>query len=218
MVVTADALHGQRETARMITEDLGAHYVLFIKANQPSLLAAIMNALNGTDAEFADTTWADEGKGHGRREKRTIRTAPAKGIDWPHAAQVLRIRRDTGPTHGPWAGKEIAYGITSLPRPRRPAISPSTPAITGQSKQGALRPRRHIPGRRPENPHREPAERPRRHPQPRHRRIPQERTRQHRLRPPLLRPHRPAHPRPLRIRLKPGTENTRSDNTNSPGP
>jgi hypothetical protein len=55
------------------------------------------------------------GEGHGRREKRTIRTAPADGIDWPGAAQVLRIRRDAGPTRGPWAGKEIVYGITSLP-------------------------------------------------------------------------------------------------------
>ena len=53
-VLTADALHGQRETARMITEGHGAHYVLFIKANQPSLLEAIMTRLNGTDAEFAD--------------------------------------------------------------------------------------------------------------------------------------------------------------------
>jgi len=115
MVITADALHGQRETARKIREDLGAHYVLFIKANQPSLLGAITARLTGTDAEFADTTWTDQGEGHGRREKRTIRTAPADGIDWPHAAQVLRIRRDTGPTRGPWDSKEIAYGITSLP-------------------------------------------------------------------------------------------------------
>ena len=30
MVVTADALHGQRETARKIREDLGAHYLLII--------------------------------------------------------------------------------------------------------------------------------------------------------------------------------------------
>jgi predicted transposase YbfD/YdcC len=114
-VITADALHGQRETARKIREDLGAHYLLFIKANQPSLLQAIMSRLAGTDTQFADTTWTDQGKGHGRREKRTIRTAPADGTGWPHAAQVLRIRRDAGPTRGPWESKEIAYGITSLP-------------------------------------------------------------------------------------------------------
>ncbi len=42
-------------------------------------------------------------------------TALAHGIDWPRAAQVLRIRRDTGPTTGPWTSKEVAYGVTSLP-------------------------------------------------------------------------------------------------------
>lgn len=115
MVITADALHGQRETARKIREDLGAHYLLIIKANQPSLLGAITARLAGTDGQFADATWTDQGKGHGRREKRTIRTAPATGIDWPHAARVLRVRRDAGPTRGPWESKEIAYGITSLP-------------------------------------------------------------------------------------------------------
>jgi hypothetical protein len=46
---------------------------------------------------------------------RSIGTAPADGTDWPGAAQVLRIRRDTGRTSGPWTSKEIAYGITSLP-------------------------------------------------------------------------------------------------------
>ncbi len=28
----------------------------------------------------------------------------------------MRIRRDSGPTRGAWTHKEIAYGITSLPR------------------------------------------------------------------------------------------------------
>ncbi len=86
-----------------------------VKANQPSLLAAVAEALVGPDADFAGTTWAEEGKGHGRRERRAIRTAPADGINWPHAAQAFRIRRDSGPTRGPWTHKEIAYGITSLP-------------------------------------------------------------------------------------------------------
>jgi predicted transposase YbfD/YdcC len=114
-VVTADALHTQAETARYLAEDKKAHYLMIIKGNQPSLLAAVTEALAGPDADFAETTWTEEGKGHGRRERRSIRTAPAAGISWPHAAQLLRIRRDSGPTHGPWTHKEIAYGITSLP-------------------------------------------------------------------------------------------------------
>ena len=81
----------------------------------PSLLEAVAAALDGTDAQFAEASWAEEGQGHGRRERRSVRTASADGIDWPGAAQALRIRRDTGPTRGHWAAKEIAYGITSLP-------------------------------------------------------------------------------------------------------
>jgi len=114
-VVTLDALHTQAETARHLAEDKHAHYLMIIKGNQPSLLRAAAKALAGPDAGFADASWAEEAKGHGRRERRAIRTAPADGIDWPHASQVMRIRRDSGPTHGPWEHKEIAYGITSLP-------------------------------------------------------------------------------------------------------
>lgn len=117
-VVTMDALHTQRETARHLVEDKKAHYLMIVKANQPALLEAVAGVLAGPDADFADATWADEGKGHGRRERRAIRTAPADGTGWPHAAQVLRIRRHSGPTHGPWEHKEIAYGITSLPADR----------------------------------------------------------------------------------------------------
>jgi hypothetical protein len=114
-VVTLDALHAQAETARHLVEDVHAHYLMVIKANQPSLLQAAAQALAGPDTDFAGASWTEDGKGHGRREKRSIRAAPADGITWPHAAQVLRIRRDTGPTRGPWEHKEIAYGITSLP-------------------------------------------------------------------------------------------------------
>ena len=134
-VVTLDALHTQAETARHLAEDKHAHYLMIIKGNQPSLLQAVAKALAGPDAGFADASWAEQDTGHGRRERRAIRTAPADGIGWPHAAQVMRIRRDSGPTHGPWTHKEIAYGITSLPADLAgPATSASTPATTGPSK------------------------------------------------------------------------------------
>jgi predicted transposase YbfD/YdcC len=110
-----DALQTQREAARLITQDKNGHYLMIVKGNQPTLLAQVAAALTGTDDQFAEASWAEEGKGHGRREKRGIRTAPADGIDWPGAAQVLRIRRDTGPTAGHWTAKEVAYGITSMP-------------------------------------------------------------------------------------------------------
>ena len=201
-VVTLDALHTQAETARYLVEDKKAHYLMIIKGNQPSLLHAVAKALAGPDTDFPDTSWTEQGTGHGRRERRSIRTAPADGIAWPHAAQVLRIRRDTGPTRGPWTHKEIAYGITSLPADLAgPATWPSTPATTGPSKTASTTSATRLRRRPPAGPHREPAQCPCRHPQPGHRRIPPRRVRQHRPRPPLLRPRRQAHTRALRIRL-----------------
>jgi hypothetical protein len=38
-VVTADALHTQRETARFLVEDKHAHYLFTVKENQPTLYA-----------------------------------------------------------------------------------------------------------------------------------------------------------------------------------
>lgn len=114
MVITMDALHGQRGTARR-TDEPGGYYIQFVKASQPSLVEPVAARLAGTDGEFADEGWAQEGRGHGRRERHAIRTAPASGIDWPAARQAFRIRRDAGPAHGPWESKEIAPGITNLP-------------------------------------------------------------------------------------------------------
>lgn len=114
MVITVDALHGQRDAAQRI-HAMGGYYLQVIKGNQPGLHESIAARLTGADGEFPDESWTQEGKGHGRREKRSIRTAPASGIDWPHAEQVMRIRRDSGTTHGPWEHREFALAITNLP-------------------------------------------------------------------------------------------------------
>jgi predicted transposase YbfD/YdcC len=118
MVTTTDALHTQRATAHAIVADHHAHYVMIIKGNQSTLLEAAIAALGGgTDAEYEanGASLTTDNRGHGRRERRTLRVAPAHGIDFPHAAQVFRIRRQSSDTHGPWLRKEIIYGITSLP-------------------------------------------------------------------------------------------------------
>lgn len=111
-VVTLDALHTQAETARHLAEDKHAHYLLIVKGNQPTLHATIAGLLTGPDTDFPTDITDD--RGHGRRERRTVRTAPADGIGFPHAGQVFRIRRDRGELHGPWTSKEIVYGITDL--------------------------------------------------------------------------------------------------------
>lgn len=51
-VITADALHCQPETCQLIT-DSGGHYVLPVKDNQPTLLAAISSEFTAQDAVFS---------------------------------------------------------------------------------------------------------------------------------------------------------------------
>lgn len=115
MVLTLDALHTTKKTARLITEKLHAHYVLILKANQPLALRAAQTLLSGTDTQFAQTMTVAEDRGHGRTERRTLRVAPTDDSLFPGARQVFRLRRDTGGLDGQRTGKEIVYGITSMP-------------------------------------------------------------------------------------------------------
>jgi predicted transposase YbfD/YdcC len=116
MVLTMDALHTTKKTARMITEDLHAHYLLILKGNQPLTLRATQLLLSGNDVEFADRMAVDNDRGHGRTERRTMRLAEADDALFPGARQVFRLRRDVGGLDGARTSKEIIHGIVSLPR------------------------------------------------------------------------------------------------------
>ena len=115
MVLTLDALHTTKKTARLITGVLHAHYLLILKGNQPLAYQAAQALLSGTDTEFADQTDAGTDRGHGRTERRTLRVAPADDSLFPGARQVFRLRRDTGGLDGQRTRKEIVHGIVSLP-------------------------------------------------------------------------------------------------------
>jgi predicted transposase YbfD/YdcC len=115
MVLTLDALHTTKKTARLITETLHAHYLLILKGNQPLARQAARLLLEGADSEFTETTAIEDDRGHARIERRTIRTAPADQTLFPGAHQVFRLRRDTGGLDGDWTAKEVVLGVTSLP-------------------------------------------------------------------------------------------------------
>jgi hypothetical protein len=55
------------------------------------------------------------GKGHGRRERRTLRVTPVleKYLDWPGAVQVFQVTRVRHLAGGK-AEQETVFGITSL--------------------------------------------------------------------------------------------------------
>jgi predicted transposase YbfD/YdcC len=107
-VITADALHAQREHATYLA-GRGAHYLLIVKRNQP-----------GLHAQLAALPWRDVPKahdkrehGHGRAERRTLKvTAVAAGLAFPHAAQAIQITRRRK-VKGKWS-RETCYAVTSL--------------------------------------------------------------------------------------------------------
>ena len=107
-VITADALHAQREHATYLA-GRGAHYLLIIKRNQPGLHAQLA-ALPWRDVPVAHT---QRERGHGRTERRTLKvTEVAAGLAFPHAAQAIRITRRRK-VKGTWS-RETCYAVTSL--------------------------------------------------------------------------------------------------------
>jgi len=114
MMLTLDALHTTKKTARLITGALHAHYTLILKGNQPLARQAAQALLSGTDTEFIDHTNVDEDRGHGRTERRTLRVAPCDDALFPGARQVFRLRRDTGGLDGVRTSKEIVHGVVSV--------------------------------------------------------------------------------------------------------
>lgn len=110
-VVTADALHTLADHARFLVEDKGADYVFAVKGNQPGLETAI----NRLPSAAFPPPRTETDRGHGRIERRTIRTAPLPAsVRFPHAAQVLELQRHTTDLTGGALRTEVAYGITSL--------------------------------------------------------------------------------------------------------
>lgn len=112
-VVTADAMHTQKGTAEWI-RSRGAHYLLTVKDNQPGLKREL-GALPWKDVPAVSSV----DTGHGRRVRRTVQAVEAPAwIDFPGAAQVIRIRR-TRTVNKRGGGRrtttEVAHLICSLP-------------------------------------------------------------------------------------------------------
>ena len=119
-VVTADALHTQREHAKFLVRQKKAHYILVVKRNQPALHAQLKNL--PWPAIPAGNRQRD--RGHGREEHRSLKAATVTaGLCFPHAAQAIRVTRRIRPLagHKKWRTATI-YAITSL------TASQATPA------------------------------------------------------------------------------------------
>ena len=110
-LVTADAMHCQKDHAKYLVEQRGAHYLLTVKNNQPNLRKQLA-ALPWADVPVTHT---QQDRRHGRVEKRTLKvvTVPA-GIMFPHAAQAIQVTRKVRKRNTRKWRTETVYAVTDL--------------------------------------------------------------------------------------------------------
>lgn len=110
--ITADALLTQREIARYLVEQRGAHYHFTVKNNQPGLYQDI--ALFFKDRREPDFVMNDP-PDHGRVETRKIwiTTELNAYLNFPHVAQAFVVQRESFNKKNGKKSCEVAYGITS---------------------------------------------------------------------------------------------------------
>ena len=113
-VVTADALHTVKATARLIRKN-GGEFIFPVKENRRALFDAI-DALPWKQAPIAHTA---TDKGHGRITTRTIQVLPApEGLPFPHVSQVFLIERYVTDLQGRPVSAVAALGVAS-PEPEQ---------------------------------------------------------------------------------------------------
>jgi predicted transposase YbfD/YdcC len=117
-IVTADALHTVKATARHIHEH-GGEFVLPVKENRRALFDAL-DALPWGQVPIAR---AATDKGHGRITTRTIQVLPApEDLPFPHVSQVFLIERHVTDLRGQPISAVAALGVAS------PAPDQASPA------------------------------------------------------------------------------------------
>jgi predicted transposase YbfD/YdcC len=110
VVVTADALQTHPEAAEFLIGVKQAHYLLVVKANQPTLLARCA-AIPWRNVPVGDRT---RDRGHGRVEHRTLKAVSVTEFGFPHAAQVIQVTRKRRDLHTNRWQTVTVYAITSL--------------------------------------------------------------------------------------------------------
>jgi predicted transposase YbfD/YdcC len=114
-VVTADALHTQRDHAIFLVQEKKADYVFTVKDNQPKTLAAV-EALFEQGPFPPRHTGAQTDRSHGRIEQRSIEvvgTCPEQ-VGFPYASQAWCIVREVFNLDGSPRSCETVYGLTSM--------------------------------------------------------------------------------------------------------
>jgi predicted transposase YbfD/YdcC len=109
VVVTADALQTHAEAAEFLVAKQ-AHYLLVVKANQPTLLDRCARLAWHRVPVLGRT----RDRAHGRIELRTLKAVTVNHFGFPHAAQVLQVTRKTRELRTRRWRTVTVYAVTSL--------------------------------------------------------------------------------------------------------
>ena len=118
-VITLDALHTLKPTARTILTQNG-DYLMLVKKNQPTVYEFLDMLFSlpahPSDHEVWDQLGPTSEKGHGRLETRTLISGNAHiaDIDWPGVAQVMRRECERIELKTGKVTREVSYALTSL--------------------------------------------------------------------------------------------------------
>ena len=127
-VTTMDALYTGRELAQQILND-GGHYLMVVKANQPTLYHDIDLAFSALPPTTSDEKafWAYEKhisqeRSHGRFDYRCLESTTALNhyLQWPGIQQVLRRTRWHQHVRTGQSSTHVRYAITSVSRDLAP--------------------------------------------------------------------------------------------------
>ncbi|MFV2104911.1 ISAs1 family transposase, partial [Micromonospora sp. LOL_024] len=111
VVITADAMHAQRAHAVYLVQQRHAHYLFTVKDNQPTLAAQ----LRRLPWKQVPILHRQSSRGHGRAEIREVQVVTVDDVMFPHARQVVRIRRRRRALGTKRWTSEVIYAITDLP-------------------------------------------------------------------------------------------------------
>jgi predicted transposase YbfD/YdcC len=109
-VITADAMHTQREHADWLVTHKHAAYLLIVKGNQPALHHQL-KTLPWRQVPVQDHT---HDRGHGRVETRRLQVTTIAGLDFPHATQAIRITRRVRSLRSRRWRTVTVYAVTNL--------------------------------------------------------------------------------------------------------
>ena len=111
-VVTADAMHTQKNAARLIAGK-GGHFVFGVKQNQPKLWDAAVEAGNSIDIDRPE--FETESRGHGRIDRHRAWSVPVPATtSFPHANRFVIVERESSTLDDVRVSIETRFYVTDL--------------------------------------------------------------------------------------------------------